>query len=131
HNFKFGTETMQQVDTGPNDQFGAGQWAFRSRETGLSTVPGTGVGFASFMLGEVDSATLWTPLANKYVSRQWGFYAQDQYRVSPKLTITYGLRWDVANPVTEVYDRVGSFDAGLPNPAAGGRPGALTFWGNG
>jgi len=131
HSFKFGAEMMQQVDTGPNDQFGAGNWSFQSRETGLTTVAGTGVGYASFMLGEVDSVTINTPIANKYYGRQWALYAQDEFRVTSGLTLSYGLRWDVAEPNAEVYDRVGSFDPGIPNAAAGGRLGALTFWGNG
>ena len=48
-----------------------------------------------------------------------------------KLNLTLGLRFDYQAPWTERYDRFSSFDPSVPNPGAGGRPGALLFAGDG
>ena len=63
-------------------------------------VASPGVGFATFLLG--DSTTFWrTQTSNiNAQTRQNRFftYAQDQWRVTPKLTINYGLRWELYTP---------------------------------
>ena len=72
-----------------------------------------------------------SPVAQRYEGVAWGFYAQDQWRVTPKLMLDYGLRWDMFFPPYEEHDRNGTVDPTRPNSAVGGRLGALTFWGDG
>ena len=60
-----------------------------------------------------------------------GFWAQDDYRVTPDLTLNLGLRYDIMKPYTEVYDRWSFMNPELPNPAVGGYPGAMQFAGDG
>ena len=56
--------------------------------------------------------------------RYYGGFVQDDFRVSPKLTLNIGLRWDY-NPVqTEEHDRLYSFSPTTIDPATG-LPGAL------
>src|SRR5205807_9858051 len=105
----------------------SGAYNFSRLETGLPGAPaGTGNGYASFILCQVDSASIATPIAVKWQSKAWGFYAQDSWRVTPKLTLNYGIRWDLVIPFHESYDRMSSFDPTIPNTAAGGHLGALT-----
>ena len=55
----------------------------------------TGNGFADFLLGIPYTATRLDPLFNRRNhNRQWGFYVNDSFKVSQKLTIDWGLRWD-------------------------------------
>ena len=62
--------------------------------------------------------------------RSWyyGFYIQDEFRVSSKLTLNYGLRYEVQPQYTNPNDNASEFDPTVPNSKAGGLLGALTFW---
>ena len=41
---------------------------------------------------------------------EYDYFAQDRWRVRPNLTLTYGLRYEYNSPITDKYDRFGSFD---------------------
>ena len=131
HNFKFGAAYLLSVSKGDSSIYGQGNFTFLDRTTGLPGSPETGWGFASQLLGEVDSATVNSPTAFKRDGGAWGFYFQDSWRVTPKLTVNYGLRNDIFITAGESYDRIGAFNSTIPNPGAGGLPGALWFWGEG
>ena len=131
HNLKFGTGFIEHVTAIAFTLNSSGTFNFNSLLTALPNTPNTGVGYASYLLGEVTSASMQTPKANKYSARSYSFYAQDDWRVTPKLTLSYGLRYEVSEPFSEKFDRVGTFDPSIPNPLAGGRLGAITFWGQG
>ena len=52
---------------------------------------------------------------------------QDSWKVTRKLTVDYGVRWDYATPQHEEYGRLGQIDPTLANPNAGGRLGAIQY----
>ena len=58
-------------------------------------------------------------------------FVQDEFKVTPKLSLSYGVRFEVPLPLSEQYDRLSALDLNLPNSKAGGRPGALAFAGTG
>jgi outer membrane receptor protein involved in Fe transport len=124
---------------------GGGQHANNGRFafTQLATaIPGdqsrnTGNAFASFLLGYVSGAGLET---KRNVIQKWrhiGGYFQDDWRVSSRLTLNLGLRYEYTLPVTGGAEIVfgdeppgfSNFDALTPNPGAGGLPGAMVFTG--
>jgi len=86
-----------------------------------------GFGFASFLLGDYASSVQTPNEFYRLGSQQWGVFAQDSWKVTRNLTVTYGVRWDYATPEKEQYGRLGQFDPTLPNPSANGRPGATQF----
>ncbi len=138
HTVKFGVEYHKSVANvfGGNDGFGrlrfaAAQTALPYLSTNSSVYSKIGSPFASFLLGTVRSASLNSPLAVGYLSSDYAFFIQDDYKITPRFTVNYGLRYDLHRPLTEKYDRISSFVADLPNPGAGGRPGALGFLGFG
>jgi hypothetical protein len=90
-----------------------------------------GSSYASFLLGAVGTAT--ADIAPAWGARfiRYGVFAQDEWRATPKLTVSYGLRWDYDPPFSEVQNKISSFQPDLPNPGAGGRLGALAFIGSG
>jgi hypothetical protein len=73
--------------------------------------PGTGFSFASFVLGYPTTVT--RGLMQGVVGErrpEYGAYIQDDWRVSSKLTLNIGLRYDLFAPYVEVFDRQSNFD---------------------
>ncbi len=90
-----------------------------------------GFSFASFLLGQVDSASL-TTFAHypRYTQNYYALFVQDDFKVSQHLTLNLGVRWSVDQPRQEGLNYTSNFSPTTPNPAAGGRPGALVFASN-
>lgn len=92
----------------------------------------TGSGIATFLLGAVQGGTVLYPTTS--VNNRFSYasaFIQDDIKLTRRLTLNLGLRYEVAVPLRERTDRLTFFDPTAPNPAAGGRPGALVFAGDG
>jgi len=86
-----------------------------------------GNGFASFLLGQVNSSTVTGPSIFYTRKRYTGFFVQDDYRMTEKLTLNLGLRWEWQNSPREASNNQSAVDLSLPNPGAGSVLGALAF----
>ncbi len=86
-----------------------------------------GFGFANFLLGDYVSTTQTAQLNYRQGQQAWGLFLQDSWRMTRKLTLDYGVRWDVATPYHEQHGRQGQFDPTTPNANAGGHPGATLY----
>jgi len=60
-----------------------------------------------------------------------GAFAQDTWKISRKMTVDYGLRYDYLTYSREQYGRTPDFSAATPNSTAAGRLGASIFEGDG
>ncbi len=69
-----------------------------------------GYGFASFLLGQYDSAAIGNTVAPQYRRTSWGFFLQDTWKITRKLTLDYGLRYDLQLPNREIWHRTSGFD---------------------
>ena len=87
----------------PSDQHRAGVYNFDPSVT--SNAPGIGgLGLASFLLGAPDHFQRFSQISTNQEDRQnrMFYFVQDTWRVTRKLTLTYGLRWDTWFPDTSL-----------------------------
>ncbi len=131
HSLKFGARYLWfQAATGELDTR-SGEYQFSDAETAEvvngATVANTGNSYASFLLGDVNYASMQdNPFPDQH-SQALAFYAQDDFKVSKKLTLNYGLRWDYEGAEWEQNNQMAEMDPTLANAAAGGLPGAYEF----
>jgi hypothetical protein len=93
----------------------------------------TGLPYASFLLGAVDSGsyTQYAPVAQEVGARYrpYAFYANDDWKLTSKLTVNAGLRWDVMPPFQEAENRFSFLNPTAVNPVTGNN-GTLEYAGS-
>jgi hypothetical protein len=132
HTLKFGAEFQAHQDNYRNYGNGGGTFNYSQLETGLPSAPNSGNPFASFLLGTVDSGSSYfrgSLPGGRY--KYFGMYVDDTYKVTHKLTLNIGLRWEFTTPTSDPLGRISYLDPTVPNPGAGNIPGAVVFGGSG
>jgi Carboxypeptidase regulatory-like domain/TonB dependent receptor len=133
HSFKFGGEIrMLQFNVRRLTQ-SSGEFDFAAAQTS-STGGASGFGgnsVASSLFGLSDTTTLNYGNFSGVRYKDFALYAQDTYKFNSKLTLNYGLRYDIDLPASEAFDRFSMVDPTLPNPDAGNILGAYTYFGSG
>lgn len=130
HSFKFGGEFRALQFNVRRLTQASGEFDFNQAET--SAPDGTqGNAVASALFGLVNTATLNYGAFSGVRYKDFAIYAGDTFKILPKLTLNYGLRWDLDLPAAEAFDRFSAVDPTLPNPGVGGIPGAYTYFGSG
>jgi len=111
HSWKFGTEIRTEEFTIFQPAAPRGTLSFGSIFTDNAASVGTGgSGFASFLAGLADSGSI-TNLHNiDYHRPVYAFYAQDDWKVTPKLTLNLGLRYELFATIKERHNQQGTFD---------------------
>jgi len=118
HDFKFGIEYRQYPQNQSSGSGAtAGQLSFNESFTrgplDNSTVAPRGQALASLLYGIPTGGSLTLPAATNYAmeSKVWSGYLQDDWKATRKLTLTFGLRYELETPVTERFNRtVRGFD---------------------
>jgi len=128
HAWKFGAEYRAGANDEIRDRGSAGNFIISPLITRLPGVAGTGNALASFLLGEVNAASI--QISDKIQTRAsyLALYAQDDWRITDRLTINAGLRWEAEFPRREINNKLNSFDPTAINPVSG-TPGVVTFAG--
>ncbi len=135
HEYRFGWAYRRFLTLGQDLAGTNGRYVFNRTQTGLPTaLTSTGHEFASLILGGTDAASQIVPpvLFDTTFYHDTSVYFQDNWKITQKLTLNLGLRYEVPIgwhvPGGNGYSHV---DIKVPNPAAGGLPGALVFSGPG
>jgi hypothetical protein len=124
HSFKFGTElrliqanNLQKGSPSGNFNFPA------SLTTNAVQTPGgaanTGSQFASFLLGEVGSASVTTHVGESEVGKSYSFFFQDDWKATRRLTLNLGVRYDYQQMPYERRCGTSNFNPFAINPTNG------------
>ena len=102
----------------PAGQYGFdnAQWTQRNPNVTSST---QGFALASMLLGIPSFGQISHNPTPASASSYWASYIQDDWRMSRKLTVNLGLRYEFDIPRTERFNRLSYFDAEAPSPIAG------------
>jgi carboxypeptidase family protein len=106
HSYRFGFTAVRDQNTGFNMNGNAyGAFTF----TGVFS----GFPYADFLLGlpQTTSITFPVPESHRY-GTWWSAYVQDQRKILPRLTLSYGLRWEAQGPYYDKRGLLASFDPG-------------------
>lgn len=123
--FKFGADVRFAHNLRvPSDANRTGQLNFN--HLGTATVIGAsqfgGLDFATFLLGDVSHLDRYvsTSLDAAESQKRFFFYGQDTYRITPKLTLNFGLRWEIYTPESVNGKDKGGFANIVGNGSNGG-----------
>jgi hypothetical protein len=138
HTLKFGGNFIRFHANEQARQFASGQFVFQTKFTSGRTAQGatinnTGMTFADFLLGRLNQVNAEFSQGNSRRSSYVGGYVEDGWRVTPNLTLNFGLRYEMETPIYEINGRMNNFDPYRPHPLAGtgdipaGALGVITF----
>jgi hypothetical protein len=131
HSFRVGGEFTRYMFNQYSPGVLAGGYSFTGTftSTTISGKSSGGFGLADLYLGDVATSSLST---NNYEFRYRlnysAVYIQDDYKITPKLTLNLGLRWEFDGPTTEVNNWIYSMNPTMTDPTTG-KLGAVQFAG--
>jgi hypothetical protein len=135
HTWKLGATALFEGIQSVNDSRADGQFGFSAQQTAdpwqngqpFANTASSGFGYASFLLGTTSSVSTAAPADVRLGTHSFGFYLQDSWKVTRRLTFDYGLRYDYASLWKEQYGRMQNAAFNLPNTLIGGRLGTVEY----
>jgi hypothetical protein len=115
HNFSFGADYRRQQNNQLADNNGRGTYGFNGLLTSYlangSAQANTGYDLADFLLGFPTTSSIRYGNPAKYFRGSgYDFFFNDDWRITSRFSLNFGLRWDYATPVTELYNRMVNLD---------------------
>ena len=128
HSLKYGFEARKSTNHEQNLPTASGQFSFTAQGTQNPGVTATGNGFASMLAGFTNTfIQTQSPEAERH-SWYLAGYLQDDFTVSPRLTLNIGLRWETDTPMIDNHNLMNGFDLNQINPVSNS-PGVVKFMG--
>jgi len=134
HTLKFGGEMVVDGYINRNQTYAAPWITFSANETSDPALAGLGFpaggpgnGYASFLLGKVDNGYTATITDTRLGKHSIAGFAQDSWKITRKITLDYGLRYDFQTYLKEEHGVQSSLSASTPNPATGNLPGGTVY----
>jgi hypothetical protein len=123
HTIRAGTDLQLIKLNAYNSQYSAGQFNFdRTYTQGpdpTSTTLNGGNGLASLLLGIPVAGTITITNPLFLYQKYYSLFVQDDYRVTNRLTVNLGLRWEYQTPYAEKFGQIGYFDFNGTEPTTG------------
>src|SRR5215510_9875178 len=120
HSLKFGGEARNLRDNYNNPTSSVGNFDFNKGFTQRNPLTGdaaSGNAFASFLLGYPAGGSVPINPSFPYQHLYYGAFLQDDWRVSRRLTLNLGLRWDYESPISERFNQLNAgFDRTSTSP---------------
>src|ERR1044072_3193839 len=122
HSFRFGGEMrIYREDDSFKSNNQSGHFIFDNTFTRIGSAAATDVegigGFAAFLLGYPTTMQIVRASDYSEYSKTWGFFAQDDFRITSKLTLNLGLRWELEQALIERQNKsVSGFDFAFTPP---------------
>jgi hypothetical protein len=127
HSMKAGIDLRDWRNSFINRVNPSGNFSFTAALTQNPLSPaGTGISMASFLLGEVASGSLGFRPFFQARATPLAIYFQDDWKITPRLTLNLGLRYDISFGFREIHNRHSNFDPFSVNPQTG-RAGVLRY----
>jgi hypothetical protein len=119
HSFKAGAEYRHNWLDYTQPGYPSGHFTFGAQTTSQDLNTGSSIqgnGFASMLLGWGNGSNF--HIDPKAFSRAgyWGFFGQDDWKITRKLTLNLGLRYEFETPRREVFDRYSYWDLNAASP---------------
>jgi len=121
HSLRFGADLRVLRECSLASQYAAGQYVFNTNWTrgpldNAAAAP-MGQGLASLLFGLPTGGQVLKNPSYAEQSTYYGFYMQDDFKLTPKLTLNLGLRYEYEGAPTERFNRsVRGFAGNVPNP---------------
>ena len=109
HNFRFGFEGREKQDYSWSRGNASGNYTFNGQYTagpGINAGPGFGNDLASMMLGLASGGSVDLNAPAGLRGRYYAWFVQDDWKITPTLTLNLGLRYDLESPTYEQHDRI-------------------------
>ena len=113
---RFAEGYNNQTGQSPSGTFG---FSAGTTQQGNDTtvVSGSGSNYASYLLGQAVSGTQLVQQGSAYRRMLYAGYVQDDWRLTPRLTINLGMRYDLMTQAVEKHDGIENFDITQKNPS--------------
>jgi Carboxypeptidase regulatory-like domain len=128
HAFRTGVEIRPSFNYEVNRPSVSGTFTFGTQPTALPGRAGTGHGLASLLVGFPNNLSVRETDVLDRSSWYLAGFVQDDWTVSPDLTLNMGARWETDTPIVDANDRMNGFEAAAINPVSG-TPGVVRFAG--
>jgi len=117
HTIKFGAEFLRILHNYTQTNVPTGTFTFNPDLTAANAIStaGSGAGLATYLLGYPSTGNISTPALVAGQQLYPAIFINDDWHITPKLTLNIGLRWEHSGPWTERFDRLSYFDPTRPN----------------